>query len=98
MRRRLALRASTGSGDSETLRTSPAQLRLEINVRMLARDRLIAPSLDRAIDLLFRSDTVDGDARVPHNASVMSSTRRTDTPARYIISIRASSTKLSRRR
>ena len=33
----------------------------------------------------------------PHSASVMSSTRRTDTPARYI-SIRASSTLLSRRR
>src|SRR5215469_11528819 len=46
---------------------------------------------------LFRSDTVEGDTRVPHNASVMSSTRRTDTPARYI-SISASSTELSRRR
>ena len=34
---------------------------------------------------------------LPHRASVMSSTRRTDTPARYI-SIRASSTLLSRRR
>src|SRR5262249_56207917 len=40
------------------------------------------------------SDTVEGDTRVPHNASVMSSTRRTDTPARYI-SISASSTELS---
>jgi hypothetical protein len=29
---------------------------------------------------LFRFDTVDGLTRVPHNASVMSSTRRTDTP------------------
>jgi hypothetical protein len=26
------------------------------------------------------SDTVEGDTRVPHRASVMSSTRRTDTP------------------
>jgi hypothetical protein len=26
----------------------------------------------------------DGDTRVPHKASVMSSTRRTETPARYI--------------
>jgi len=34
---------------------------------------------------------------VPHNASVISSTRRTETPARYI-SIRASSTDASRRR
>src|SRR4029450_765788 len=39
---------------------------------------------------MFSSDTVEGDTRVPHNASVMSSTRRTDTPARYI-SISASS-------
>jgi hypothetical protein len=46
---------------------------------------------------LFSSDTVDGETRVPHSASVMSSTRRTDTPARYI-SIKASSTELSRRR
>jgi hypothetical protein len=42
------------------------------------------------------SDTVDGDTRVPHNASVISSTRRTETPARYI-SISASSTNVSRR-
>jgi hypothetical protein len=41
--------------------------------------------------------TVDGETRVPHKASVMSSTRRTETPARYI-SIKASSTELSRRR
>ena len=34
--------------------------------------------------------------RVPHTASVMSSTLRTDTPARYI-STRASSTEASRR-
>ena len=33
---------------------------------------------------------------LPHNASVMSSTRRTDTPAKYI-SMRASSTLLSLR-
>src|SRR5262245_10039192 len=50
-----------------------------------------------AFDFLLRSDTVEGDTRVPHNASVISSTRRTDTPARYI-SISASSTELSRRR
>ena len=37
--------------------------------------------------------TVDGETRVPHKASVMSSTRRTATPARYI-SIKASSTEL----
>ncbi|TWT95166.1 hypothetical protein Pla108_33080 [Botrimarina colliarenosi] len=41
--------------------------------------------------------TALGDTRVPHNASVMSSTRRTLTPARYI-SINASSTEDSRRR
>jgi hypothetical protein len=38
-----------------------------------------------------------GLTRVPHSASVMSSTRRTEIPARYI-SISASSTELSRRR
>ena len=38
-----------------------------------------------------------GEALLPHSASVMSSTRRTETPARYI-SMRASSTRLSRRR
>jgi hypothetical protein len=37
------------------------------------------------------------EVRVPQSASVMSSTRRTETPARYI-SISASSTELSRRR
>ena len=46
---------------------------------------------------LFSSLMVDGDTLLPHRASVMSSTRRTDTPARYI-SMRASSTLLSRRR
>jgi hypothetical protein len=46
---------------------------------------------------LFSSLTVPADTRVPHSASVTSSTRRTDTPARYI-SISASSTELSRRR
>jgi len=40
---------------------------------------------------------VDGDTLVPHNASVVSSTRRTETPVRYI-SMRASSTELSLRR
>src|SRR5262249_39363910 len=65
---------------------------VEINIRVVALDRTIAPRLDRPVDLL-----VEGDTRVPHNASVMSSTQRTDTPARYI-SISASSTELSRRR
>jgi hypothetical protein len=64
---------------------------------MLAFDRPVAPPFDRPVDLLFRSDTVEGDTRVPHKASVMSSTRRTETPARYI-SIKASSTELSGRR
>ena len=40
---------------------------------------------------------LDGDTLLPQSASVMSSTRRTDTPAKYI-SISASSTLLSRRR
>ena len=46
---------------------------------------------------LFRSLMVEGETLLPQRASVISSTRRTDTPARYI-SIRASSTLLSRRR
>ena len=40
---------------------------------------------------------VAGETLLPPNASVMSSTRRTETPAMYI-SMRASSTLLSRRR
>ena len=40
---------------------------------------------------------VAGETMLPHSASVISSTRRTETPARYI-SIRASSTLLSLRR
>jgi hypothetical protein len=44
-----------------------------------------------------RLDTVLGLTRVPHRASVMSSTRRTEIPAKYI-SISASSTELYRRR
>ena len=39
----------------------------------------------------------EGETLLPHSASVMSSTRRTETPARYI-SMSASSTLLSRRR
>ena len=58
--------------------------------------------LDRTIglsdvDLLVQVRHVLGLTRVPHSASVMSSTRRTEIPARYI-SISASSTELSRRR
>ena len=59
----------------------------------------------RGKDLLVKLDmtgagvfeTVAGLTRVPHSASVMSSTRLTDTPARYI-SISDSSTDASRRR
>jgi len=46
---------------------------------------------------LFNSLTVEGDTFVPHKASVMSSTRRTLTPAKYI-STSDSSTDDSRRR
>jgi hypothetical protein len=56
-------------------------------------DRTVPSRFNRGIGL----DTVGGETRVPHRASVMSSTPLTDTPARYI-SIRASSTELSRRR
>ena len=46
---------------------------------------------------MFSSLMVAGETLLPHSASVMSSTRRTETPAKYI-SMRASSTLLSRRR
>ena len=46
---------------------------------------------------LSRLEAVPGLTRIPHSASMMSSTRRTDTPARYI-STGASSTEFSRRR
>ena len=51
------------------------------------------------VDICFLVQLTDGEGRdlAPHRASVMSSTRRTDVPARYI-SMRASSTLLSRRR
>lgn len=55
--------------------------------------RIIAP--ERVKDE-FQS-IVDADTRLPHKASDISSTRRTETPARYI-SIKASSTELSLRR
>ena len=57
----------------------------------------ISPVLD--VDVGFLVQFADGGRRdlAPHSASVMSSTRRTETPARYI-SMRASSTLLSRRR
>jgi len=51
----------------------------------------------RPYTFLFRLDTVPGLTRVPHSASVMSSTLLTEMPARYI-SIKASSTELSLRR
>src|SRR6476620_3192310 len=70
---------------------------IEIKVRMFAFDAPVPPRLDLGIDLLLRFDTVLGLTRVPHRASVMSSTLRTEIPARYI-SISASSTELSRRR
>ena len=45
---------------------------------------------------LLRSDTVNGDTRVPRSASVMSATRRTEMAHKYI-PISASSTEASRR-
>jgi hypothetical protein len=70
---------------------------VEVEVGMLALDRPVPPFLDLGVDLLVEVRHRAGLTRVPHSASVMSSTRRTDTPARYI-SISASSTELSRRR
>ena len=56
---------------------------VDIHVAMLALDRPIAPRLNRS-NLLIDSDTVDDDTRLPHSASVTSSTRRTETPATYL--------------
>ncbi len=50
----------------------------------------------KAYAFLFSSLMVAGDTLLPQSASVMSSTRRTDTPAKYI-SMSASSTLLSLR-
>ena len=52
------------------------------------------PERKRVVLELEGDASVDGDTRVPHKASVMSSTRPTETPARYI-SMSASSTELS---
>jgi hypothetical protein len=66
-------------------------------IKLTSRDFLLSPPLKKrsreyaSIASLLRSETVEGDTRVLHNASVMSSTRRAYTPARYI-SISASST------
>ena len=49
------------------------------------------------LDEFWVSLMAAGDTLLPHSASVISSTRRTDTSAKYI-SISASSTLLSRRR
>ena len=59
--------------------------------------RTVAPILNVDVGFLFSSLMVVGETLLPHKVSVMSSTRRTETPARYI-SMRASSTLLSRRR
>jgi hypothetical protein len=50
------------------------------DIANFALDAPVPPSLDLGTDLLFRFDTVLGLTRVPHSASVMSSTRRTETP------------------
>ena len=52
--------------------------------RVLAFDAPVPPSLDLSVIFLLRLDTVLGLTRVPDSASVMSSTRRTEIPARYI--------------
>ena len=72
---------------------------VHIDIRILSTMQgAVAPVLD--VDVGFLVQLADGGGRDlawPHNASVMFSTRRTETPARYI-SMSASSTLLSRRR
>ena len=80
--------------------TRPAALEhhtVEKQIRELAVEGAVAPRLNVTIDLLLSRDTVPELTRVPQSASVMSSTRRTLTPARYI-STSASSTDDSRLR
>ena len=69
----------------------------DLQIRMLAFDAPIPPRLDFGVDLRVEvRHRARAHPRAPE-ASVMSSTRRTEIPARYI-SISASSTELSRRR
>ena len=72
---------------------------IHIDVRITtALQRAVAPFLN--VNIGFLVQLADGEREIPccpHKASVMSSTRRTETPARYI-SMSASSTLLSRRR
>src|SRR6516165_1273395 len=70
---------------------------VEVNIRVRALDRPIAPGFDRCVDLLVQVRRGQGRHPRAPRASVMSSTRRTDTPAIYIL-ISASSTELSRHR
>jgi hypothetical protein len=48
---------------------------------VLAGDGLVAPRLDLAATFRLSSLTVEGLMREPHRASVISSTRRIETPA-----------------
>ena len=81
------------SGD----RTSPflaygagSPVYIDIQISSLCRGQFRQSSM-WTYTFLFNSLMVEGDTLLPHRASVMSSTRRTDTPARYIL-MRASST------
>jgi len=88
--------------NTDTFRTSPPQLRFSqipsshVYTCCPSIFRLRHSSI-RPESFWFSSLIVEELTRLPHSASVMSSTRRTDTPARYI-SINASSTELSLRR
>ena len=70
---------------------------VEVDVGVFSFYRSVAPGFDLAAIFWLSSLTVEGLTRVPQSAWVMSSTRRTDTPAWYI-SMSASSTLVSRRR
>lgn len=69
---------------------------VQIDIGIFGLERAVAPVLNMDIYFFVNSLIVPGDTLVPHKASVTSSTRRTDTPARYIL-MRASSTDASRR-
>jgi hypothetical protein len=82
----------------ERLSTMPVQIHLWVLGLDPSIGRFRQPSIALWIFVfIIKSNTVAGDTRIPHRASVMSSRRRTETPARYV-PIRASLTELSTRR
>jgi hypothetical protein len=75
--------ALQAASNSAALSDNPIQASNPAALEHHAVQRPVAPRLDRSVNLV-QIRHVDGRTRVLHSASVMSSTRRTETPARYI--------------